>query len=224
MPVGLHRLLQEPLPVLVLHEGLRQPRQDARVPGAQADRGRRVALPSMSGPSSVSFRVRDAGPGDVAAIERVRVAGWRAAYQGLVPEDVIDRMRADDPRALASRRAALAKRGVFALLAEDPDGRAAGFCVGGPDRDTPYGGEIYALYVRPEHWSSGLGRDLLGRGVAGLRARGHTEASLWVLEGNGRARRFYERAGLTATGERRMLDIGGPVPELRYRIDLEVSA
>lgn len=183
----------------------------------------------MSIPSPFPFRIRAAGSGDVTAIESVRVAGWRVAYRGLVPDEILDNMsagdagRADGAHGLAARREALARPGVFALLAEDGEGRPGGYCVGGPDRDLPYGGEIYALYVLPEHWSTGLGRELLRRGVEELRTGGHTDGCLWVLEGNARARRFYERAGLTATGERRMLDMGRPVPELRYRIDLEVS-
>lgn len=179
---------------------------------------------------SAPIRIRAAGPDDVAAIESVRVAGWRVAYRGLVPDEILDNMSAGDAvhphgaHGLAARREALARTGVFALLAEDADARPAGYCVGGPDRDLPYGGEIYALYVLPEHWSTGLGRELLRQGVAELRAAGHTDGCLWVLEGNARARRFYERAGLTTTGERRMLDMGRPVPEVRYRIDLEESA
>ena len=57
--------------------------------------------------------------------------------------------------------------------------------------------------------------------LAALRAGGFVSASLWVLEDNPRARRFYEREGWTLDGERREEEfLGAPVTEVRYRITL----
>jgi GNAT superfamily N-acetyltransferase len=67
--------------------------------------------------------------------------------------------------------------------------------------------ELHAIYVLPEHWSTGIGSQLLE--VAG---RAH---ELWVLLGNDRARRFYERRGWAADGTQRQTPNG--VTELRYR-------
>ena len=40
---------------------------------------------------------------------------------------------------------------------------------------------------------------------------------LWVLKGNDRARRFYQRAGFTADGAEEPFDVDGvAVPEVRY--------
>jgi RimJ/RimL family protein N-acetyltransferase len=39
---------------------------------------------------------------------------------------------------------------------------------------------------------------------------------LWVLEENHPARRFYEHAGFVPTGERRHIDLGTPLPEIKY--------
>lgn len=41
-------------------------------------------------------------------------------------------------------------------------------------------------------------------------------ACLWVLAGNGRARRFYERQGWSADGATRLLDGWGNPAEARY--------
>jgi hypothetical protein len=45
--------------------------------------------------------------------------------------------------------------------------------------------------------------------------------TLWVLEANDRARRFYEIAGFLPDGSRKPADLPGGVrlPELRYRLD-----
>lgn len=46
----------------------------------------------------------------------------------------------------------------------------------------------------------------------------HTEATLWVLEANARARRFYERKGWAVDGAAREEEVGGRrVTEVRYR-------
>ena len=54
-----------------------------------------------------------------------------------------------------------------------------------------------------------------------LRADGHGEAILWVLEDNPRTRRFYESAGWRADGGVKDEEwLGTVVREVRYRIVL----
>lgn len=70
----------------------------------------------------------------------------------------------------------------------------------------------------PDHWGSGVGRELISAGEKRLRELGHVDAILWVLEDNPRARRFYERAGWNDDGGRRSITfLGLEVPEVRYR-------
>jgi GNAT superfamily N-acetyltransferase len=115
-------------------------------------------------------------------------------------------------------------------------GTAAGAIVGyatfGPeldvlDRPWPYPptaagsagevAELYALYVDPGWWSTGTGRALMTQVLATVREAGYAAITLWVLEANARARRFYHRAGFAADGARHNLpDLGG-VTEIRYR-------
>lgn len=45
--------------------------------------------------------------------------------------------------------------------------------------------------------------------------RGYRRIMLWVLRGNERAIRFYERAGFTLDGEEKQVLIGTPNVELR---------
>ena len=83
-------------------------------------------------------------------------------------------------------------------------------------------GELSALYVVPEEWGSGVAAALHAEAVAGMRELGAAEAILWVVEGNTRARRFYEREGWSADGETKssMFDIR----EVRYRRLLDDAA
>ena len=82
-------------------------------------------------------------------------------------------------------------------------------------------GELYAINVDPDEWGSGLGADLIDRGVAALSQFGFTEAVLWVHPGNERARRFYAARGWTDDEvERQQSILGVEVPEIRYSLDL----
>jgi RimJ/RimL family protein N-acetyltransferase len=54
--------------------------------------------------------------------------------------------------------------------------------------------------------------------VAGLAQFGYVEATLWVLDANARARRFYERAGWAPDGAVMTDDSRGfRIREVRYR-------
>ncbi|MEV0848294.1 GNAT family N-acetyltransferase [Streptomyces sp. NPDC049954] len=107
---------------------------------------------------------------------------------------------------------------VTDLLAVDEDGAPLCWVSMGPYRDehsaTVSGvSEVYALYAEPDRIGTGVGRLL----IEAVHTRVEHRTRLWVLAGNTRARRFYERAGYRADGAERLDDYGGPVlTELRY--------
>lgn len=131
---------------------------------------------------------------DAERIERVRTDTWRDAYRGLVPDSILDGLGYD-----ASRRRAIMSAlppHQFALVAE-VDGDVVGFCLGGRTRtpDDPFRGEVYAIYVLPEHQARGIGRALFQAGAQELVDRGLSSMIVWVLRENAPSRRFYERMG-----------------------------
>jgi ribosomal protein S18 acetylase RimI-like enzyme len=65
-------------------------------------------------------------------------------------------------------------------------------------------GEVYALYVDPGSYKGGVGRMLMADARRRLAEDGFTEAILWVLQGNDRARRFYEGEGWVPDGTSRI--------------------
>lgn len=147
--------------------------------------------------------VRLATREDAAAITRIRIETWRAAYAGLIAQEVLDQL---DPVTEAPRRAAgwderHADPRSRELLAER-DGTPVGWAAFGPsiDRDLPDDGQLYALYAVPAEWSRGVGHALMTTTEQRLRASGFRRAHLWVLEGNDRAAAFYERHGWREDG------------------------
>ncbi|GAA3440811.1 GNAT family N-acetyltransferase [Planomonospora venezuelensis] len=164
--------------------------------------------------------MRDGGPDDVGAVLRVKNETWRTAYRGLLPQDFLDGLSVT-PRAVQAWRARIGS-GAQHLAVGEAGGEVSGFVLYGPAEDEGTGGaEIHAIYVLAEHWSTGLGLALMAHAVGHLAELGYREAGLWVLEGNARARRFYERFGFTPSG--RVQDVDGlpfPAPELHYRMAL----
>jgi ribosomal protein S18 acetylase RimI-like enzyme len=91
------------------------------------------------------------------------------------------------------------------------------------DRREPGQGEVYACYVRPDRWRHGAGRLLMAHALAALHEAGRDDITLWVLEANDRARRFYATLGFAPDGERMIGEFGKPVAEVRYRGVREVA-
>jgi GNAT superfamily N-acetyltransferase len=141
--------------------------------------------------------IRPGAPQDARAVAEVHVSSWRHAYRGLLPEDYLEKLSVDEREAqrLAWFADPAPRSGI--LVAEDGD-RIVGFVTFGPSRDdgAPAGtGEVPAIYVEPSVTRTGVGRDLLEAVTTELRRAGFTKATLWVLEANDPARRFYEKAG-----------------------------
>ncbi|MCI2238346.1 GNAT family N-acetyltransferase [Paenibacillus sp. TRM 82003] len=164
--------------------------------------------------------VRPATLDDAGDLARIHVDTWRTTYTGLIPQVVLAAMTLD--RAVERWQAVLPLHTPHhCLLAEDPAGDATGFVRCGPSRDEEASGttgEIQALYVQSTSWSTGTGRALLKAAEKELLADGFTEATSWVLAGNDRARRFYQRCGWrTDGGTKQEQREGVALDEVRYR-------
>jgi GNAT superfamily N-acetyltransferase len=110
-------------------------------------------------------------------------------------------------------------------LVAEVDGEIVGFVGVGPSRDEPGEGELYAIYLDPAHFGTGVGRALMQAAVGRLRELGYAEATLWVLDGNVRAERFYRLAGWRRDDVFRTERFGDvPVGEVRYRLQLSGGA
>ena len=175
-----------------------------------------------------ALTIRPAAPNDAQAVARIRVLGWRFAYQGLVPQGYLDslsiaenteRMRGYlsqlpqnlPPNNLASVQGSSGDEKRLFMLAVRDD-VVLGFChfsAAPNNADRPERavlgrvmiGRIHSLYVGPDALGQGIGHALMSHALSTFTAWGCERAHLWVLEGNSRAVSFYERQGWQPTGD-----------------------
>lgn len=168
--------------------------------------------------------IRPALPGDAPELARVQVAALQAAYRGSLPGSHLLQLRPESQVAPLVRLLETPSPEAPRVWVLERVGRVLGFAAAGrPDpADASGAGELFALYLHPTVWNRGFGRALLALALDHLDACGHPCATLWVLERNARARRFYEVLGWAPDGGSRTVWEGGiALRECRYRLDLK---
>jgi ribosomal protein S18 acetylase RimI-like enzyme len=164
------------------------------------------------------MRLDSATPEDCRAIAEVHVESWQRAYKGMLPEEYLASLSVDEREAMWRR---MVEREPSHLVLARSDNQIVGFVAFGASRDegTPTDrAEIWAIYVKPACWSTGAGRLLWLEALRRILAEAYKSISLWVIVGNERAVRFYERAGFAPEpGSRKSFEMGGTtLEELRY--------
>jgi GNAT superfamily N-acetyltransferase len=143
--------------------------------------------------------VRPATPADADSMARTHLVSANTAYGR------------DDPleRRLAAAHRLFEEDGTRPFLAES-DGDVVGVLTVGDD-------ELYAIYVHPDYWGTGVGQALLDRAEKEL-AETCDVALLTCMVDNARARRFYERNGWQLVETLVEPHFGGePTEVCRYR-------
>ena len=189
----------------------------------------------------MNIEVRTATADDAPAVAEAHIRGWAVGYRGVVADEILD-----DAGFHEARRTGWTRRltdGVpegagdpdNRILVGSLDGAVVGFAHCGLSRNDDGDwslGEVYAFYLHPDAWGSGVAAAMMAESLAELRGRGFPKANLWVLRDNPRARRFYEKAGWSATGAEttwagpimpNLPTFDPPFAEVEYTIELTGS-
>ena len=143
--------------------------------------------------------------------------------------DVRLRALADAPYAFASthaREVTFDEAQWRARIAGGPwwlaraDGVPAGIVAGYGTAEDGDVRHLVAMWVDPAHRGSDAATRLVEAVCRWADDDGGRVVSLWVADGNDRARRFYERLGFTGTGERQPLPSAPEVGEERFVLHL----
>ena len=135
---------------------------------------------------------RPATPDDVEAILDVQEPGAVLAFAHIFPQDEYPFPRT----ALAKRwREEIADPDTHVYVSTDAAGAVSGFAATRGEVLLHFGTAVAT-------WGTGLARELHDAVLGELAGTGVTRVRLHVLDENRRARRFYEKLGWRATGQR----------------------
>lgn len=160
---------------------------------------------------------------DVRAVAKIHVDAWRSAYSRILPADYLASLSVEQREGMWRRTV---EAGQPELLVAKDNGAVLGWVSFGACRDKgapPTQAEVWAIYVAPNSWFKGVGRQLWLRARALLSQQGCSTCSLWVFAENEQAIRFYRSLGFVADNiPPQEFELGGrPLQEVRYicRID-----
>ncbi len=144
--------------------------------------------------------VRPARPEDSAAVADIWFHGWRDGHLGNVSEELVAIRTEESFRRRAAERTA-------DTTVATVDDEVAGFVMVVDD-------EVEQVYVSSRHRGTGVAGTLLAEAERLVALNGHERPWLAVVEGNARARRFYERNGWTDEGpfDYPAQSADGPIP------------
>ncbi len=154
--------------------------------------------------------VREARQEDAAAVGETHAEAWRVGFEGLFETGFLEQAVTERRERWVTSLADLPS-GTHVLVAEVHQ-HVTGFVHLGRSADRPDVGEVYAIYVHPDHWGTGAARSLLEAALQRLLADDVDEVVLWTHEGAARARRFYEKHGWSPTGRTAEHDFGDGRP------------
>lgn len=122
---------------------------------------------------------------------------WHAAYAGIVSPAYLSKLTPEKCTEMAfSWRDNL-------LVAKEGECVVGFVGYGSRGEEAPDTGEIFALYVLPEYWGTGVSQALMEAGLERLKT--YPKVALWVLKENARAIRFYEKCGFISDGNEQFL-------------------
>lgn len=131
----------------------------------------------------------------------VHYKSWQETYAGLIDAEYLKNMTAEKCKAIAH------KWTDNILVAKDGD-KVIGFVGYGKYRDETLSdcGEIFAIYVLSDYYGQKVGYELMNAAFEMLAA--YKYIAVWVLKGNERAIKFYERYGFRFDGMEQEIKLG----------------
>ncbi|WP_291582236.1 GNAT family N-acetyltransferase [Clostridium sp. UBA6640] len=163
------------------------------------------------------YKIRYANIDDAKVLGDIHSKSWKTAYKDIVPDEILNNITSEKRK--ISFEKILSEALEENILIFEEEEKAVGFmCIGkcrDEDKDD-FCGEIVAMYLLPQYWNQGIGTKLITHGMNELINRNYKHITLWVLEGNVNARRFYEKIGFHHDGTVKEIYIGKKLNEYRY--------
>jgi len=149
---------------------------------------------------------------DFDAIGEIYAKSWKTAYKGIVSQSYLDKLQGSRWSSVLAE----SQNDAFIIVDSGKYIGTSSICAARDFEMTGWG-EIISIYLLPEYFAKGYAEPLFNCAVNNLLEKGYKNIYLWVLEGNIRAQRFYEKQGFNKNGDKLPIEIAGEyLIELRY--------
>lgn len=133
----------------------------------------------------------------------VHAMSWQKAYKDIIPKEILNKFTPEN-RAIIFKEAIATRPEEFYLF--KVENKPAGIALlhkRHEDQAADVDGEIYAFYFHPDYWGHDCTHSAFQYCIDRLIEIGFQTISIWVLEENYRARRFYEKFGFSYDGSQK---------------------
>ena len=139
---------------------------------------------------------------------------WQEAYAGLVDQAYLEKHTLEKCTDIAFRWT------NNILVAKDGQ-KVVGFAGYGSSSDDAMleAGEVFAIYILQEYYDKKIGYALMCAAIEKLSR--YKKIAVWVLEGNQRAIKFYERYGFRFDGTKKQIMLGTENTEIRMILNID---
>ena len=143
------------------------------------------------------FCIRKATKADICGLSEVHLQCWQESYPGIIPTDILNNLELE--KYIESWKAAFENNSQTSVFVAVQGKSIVGLAASGQQRDenlhVRYPGEFYAVYVLKNSQRNKVGLHLMDAMCKDLINKQLSAATLWVLEDNLNARKFYEKMG-----------------------------
>lgn len=141
-------------------------------------------------------------------IAKAHLLAWQKAFKGILSDDLLFSLNKYEFLGIWKQILQNEKRKNYVALSDE--NMAVGFISFGSYKENNQWAEIYGIYVHPEYWDQGYGRELMNKAISEIKkTKRFTKIILWVMSENFSARRFYEKLGFKLDSQTRISERKG---------------
>jgi ribosomal protein S18 acetylase RimI-like enzyme len=147
----------------------------------------------------MAYTIRKVKYGDESALAYVQTESWKAAFKGILSEDVLQKCTDIDKVTAMYKRLLDEKKGNGYILEIDGKPHCIAYWDQTREKDMPGVAEIICIHSLPSNWRKGYGSRMMDRLLDDITSAGYANVMLWVFVENEQARKFYEAKGFVPT-------------------------
>lgn len=148
-------------------------------------------------------------------ISRIYYLSWKAAYNDILPKQYLDNLSESQWSAILlnppwenSETFVMVENGKFV---------GTSLICAARDEEMKGWGEIVSIYLLPDLFDKGFGKNLLKHSIFALKSKGYKKIYLWTLKDNLRAQKFYSKNGFVFSGIEKSIKIANAdLIEIQY--------